>query len=311
MRMNSDVLCGGKVNRSNYSAPKEIKSKRIVKFCTGFFHSGDYGPQGDATYNFKIESDENGILILSEYFKKGCVEVDESVMDGIQSIITKYNLVQFNGRNTTTYGLPAQFSMCVFSAVYDSGEKIEFSFNGDPRSPWTGEIRDYLADVFAKHGVDCFLPPKETQIIKRFILEYTVGCMRYHYGEMLVPVKPVHRSLEDIATNGFDEENYVEKYHLSSWNRSEDKEEHLTWDKTDTFYEELQKIVVDTELKNFANGASYPIQFDYKETPQYYHFYIEYEYGNRMSGFSDNVQECEQFSAVAEKFAQYFERNKG
>ena len=76
---------------------------------------------------------------------------------------------------------------------------------------------------------------------------------------------------------------------------------------TEDHYEALKEIADDMELMRFQNGMIFPAQFDYDNTSQYYEFYVEYESGTVMSGFSDDPGQCEKFKPVAEKFLEYYE----
>lgn len=73
------------------------------------------------------------------------------------------------------------------------------------------------------------------------------------------------------------------------------------------YYESIKAIVDDSNLIYFQNGELIPGNFNSANTPDFYEFYIEYENGNRMSGFSDDPVQCEKFKAIAEKFADWYE----
>lgn len=309
MQMQSPT-CGGTTNNTDYDAPKEIKSNKLISFETSFFHYGEYGSEFDGYFYFHIKPDETGKLILSEDWKgKESCEVDESVLDGIQEIIKKYDLVKSNGINRKTYGLPGEFETCTFVANYDSGEKIEFSDNSDPRAKWSAEVRDYLAEVFGEHGIETYLPPKETQKMTRFSLEFTDGDIRYAYGEIMCPKEDVNYSFEEMVNGDTEEDDFVKKFYCEPWVRS-DKDTicERQFAKFDPeMYVELQKIVEETSLKDFENGNLFPAGFDYAGTPDYYEFYIEYEYGNRIMGFSDSSEDFEKFRPAVEKIKEYLD----
>lgn len=301
----NDAMCGGRTDHSNYNAPKEIKSDKLISFSTAFYCEGGIGPGGNGYFMFKVQPDESGELTLKEdmKFRIEC-KVDASVLAGLQEIIKEFNLAQSNGVHTHTAGLPYQFETCYLIAEYDSGEKIDFSYNSNPGAKWTGAVREYLAKVFGDHGIDSMLPPKEASIIKRFGMEYTDGSMQYKYGEILVPRES--KSLEDIVTNGVSEDACDRKFYYEKWDRS--KGNSTSRDMVDMkpgLYEELQKCIAESWLKNFNNGELFPFSFDYQNTPEYYEFFVEYEFGNRIQGFSADPERVAVFRTVTAKIREY------
>ena len=183
--------------------------------------------------------------------------------------------------------------------------------NGNPSDEWTGAVLDLFAKEFGSHGIEDLLPPKEDSIISRFELEFTFGDMRYSYGEMSVPVteETKNRTLEDVATNGAGEEGYVVVVFADCWDRSgktESKERPMAIP-TAEHYATLQEIVEDVGLVSFYNGKTFPGGFDYQNTPQYYEFYVEYESGKVLCGFSDDADACAEFEPIAERFSEYYE----
>lgn len=300
-----EVRCGGTVNNTDYNAPKEIKSDKLTAFSVNFFRYGEFGREGDANYFFKIDKDDAGRLMLYASWDENtdkCCEVDESVLDGVQKIIKKYDLAQANGVDKKTYGLASEFDTSTFYALYDSGETIKFSENNNPDSEWTGELLDYLAPIFAEHGINDFMPPADTQEMTRFELKFTDGDVYYEFGEIMVPKEKIDRSLEDIATNGVDESQYDTRFRRYIWNRVDEEEvENVYAVLEPELYEKLQTIVKETGLKKYDyDDMSSGFQDDGKV--QFYEFYIEYAYGNKLIGSSDNQETFEELKPVFIQF---------
>lgn len=282
---------GGTTNKTDYSAPKEIKSEKLVSLSVGFFHEGDYGKEGDRYYTFKIGPDENGILILQDdETGNNKIEVDASVLTDLQTIIKKYNLVQMNGYNKLTAGLPPQFDTCYFEAVYDSGEYISFKENSDPSAEWSGEIRDYFAKVYSQNGDDKYLPPEETGKVIQFKMTYKDGDRGYFINELMVP----------------NEENYItlEVFDYASSEVVLQERAPIT----QKMYDDISKLVKENKLSEFANEESFPddVSDDYGIL-QYYEFYVKFEYGNRLEGYSDDSEMFKQFLPKGEKITNYLE----
>lgn len=277
---------GGTINKTDYNAPKEIKSDKLVSFSVGFFHEGDYGKEGDRYYTFIVKPDDNGkIMLQDDDTGENKIEVDEAVLNDLQDIIREYKLVEKNGYNKITAGLPPQYDTCYLEAVYDSGEYISFKINSDPEAEWTGAIRDYFAKVYADYGDDKYLPSEETKKVVRFELTVKNGDKGYFIRE-----QDTYLILEE-----FD--------YLSSEMLLETRTEAAS-----KLYEELSKLVSETNLKEFANEESFPDNvYDDYEIPQYYDFYVKYEYGNVIKGYSDDSETFDNFLQKGTQIIKYIE----
>lgn len=307
-----DIVTGGKKDNTNYDAPKEIKSDDLISFKTEFYRNSDYVYDKTREYRFKMTKSDGDVFIITEGDdEKLRCETDGTFAVKLQQIIRDYDLVKLNGIEKQTYGLPEEFAPYWLRAEYTSDEKLYFYMDGDPDSTWTGAILDLFATEFGKHGIDDLLPPREESAMTRFSLEYSYGNIKYCYGECWIPVteEENERSLEDILTNGSNYDDCVKKIYAEVWDRNgkQNLEDDRLADVTEEHYSALQEIVEETGLNRFQNGYIFPDGFDYDNTPQYYEFYIEYESGNRMSGFSDDAKQCEKFQAIATKFSQYYD----
>lgn len=311
-------ITGGKVDRTDYNAPKEIKSDELTYFNSSFYRQADFVYDEERGYRFIMTKSEDGKYAITEEGLDLKCETDADFASKLQQLIRDQGLIAFNGVDKYTSGISPVYGPYELYAEYASGEKLRFVMNDDPSAEWTWQIVDLFAKEFGAHGVDELMPSPEDSIMTRFSLEYTFGDIKYYFDEIMEPLSDVNtsRSIEDIATNGFIEEDTVKMIWEFKNDRTEktDLYEEIKVPVTEEYYEGLQKIVEEENLLSFNTGYSFPGGFDYDNTPQYYQFYIEYESGKRMSGFSDDPEECTAFKSVAEKFRayceNYIEKNK-
>lgn len=152
---------------------------------------------------------------------------------------------------------------------------------------------------------------QEESKITRFDIEYAYGDKRYAFGEILVPVteEEKKRDFEDIATNGLNEENCVKMICSDSFDRTgkTDTQDVRRASITEDYYDIIKEMVNDNDLIYFQNGETIPYNFDYENTPEFFEFYIEYESGKIMSGFSDDPVKCEKFKDIAAQFSDFFD----
>lgn len=303
----NDVICGGTTDTSDYNAPKEIESDNLVSFSAGFYHEGKYDRSAGKYYTFYIEPDESGKLILKDNYASEGFEVDKSVLDGVQEIIKKYELARSNGIHKVTAGLAPQYQECFFEAKYDSGEYISYSGNSDPGSEWSGELVDYLANVFAENGDEKYLIPKMTGVITRFYLEVKEDGKIYSYDTIKIPTEDVG-SIEDIATGNIDESKYETKIYRDVYDTSiEDRVEVVYAYPSPEYYEGLFNIISDMEIRDFENYDSISDFNDDGEPEAYYDFYIEFESGDRMSGAAVDPEILEKFEPLAKSLREYMD----
>ena len=130
--------CGGTVDRSDPNAPKTISSTELTKLTAHFFR---FGGSDGGYYDFTLERDESGALILSEdsTFKVSDT-ADDALLEKVQSIIAANDLAARNGTDCYTEGLPDPYQPCRFTAEYASGEKLFFSENNDPEAQWSAQL---------------------------------------------------------------------------------------------------------------------------------------------------------------------------
>ena len=179
---NDDVMCGGIINNYNYDAPKEIKSKDIIKMSMSFFLFNSWGFREGNRYNFSIEKDKSGNVFLSDNIDK--ILVDEEVLKESQKIIDDYELVKLNGINEYSSGLPYEYSPMNLSVDYESGERLQFCQDGYPTSKWAKEFVKLFGNEFNKNGFDRYMPPKETTTLTRFDVDFDRDDKHYLYAEL-------------------------------------------------------------------------------------------------------------------------------
>lgn len=304
-----EPICGGKVDRTDYNAPKEIKSDELTYFNTMFFRRADFVYDEDRSYRFIMTLSEDGKYIICEGDDTLRCETDADFAARLQQLIRDQGLIECNGIDKYTSGIAPEYGPYELCAEYASGEKLRFVMNDDPSAEWTWEILNLFAKEFGKHGVKDLLPPPEDSQMTRFSMEYSFDDVRYIVDELLIPLSEADkgRSLEDIATNGFVEDDCARMV----WSVEHDKTGKTELNKdiqvpvSEEYFEELQKIVEEVNLVKFDSGYTSPGGFDGDATPMYYSFYIEYASGKRMCGFSDDPAECEAFKDIAERFGAY------
>lgn len=308
----NEYKTGGTTDKTDYDAPKVIESDDLVSFETEFFRYSDYIYDKDRVYKFKMSRNDNGSFTISEGENESLkCETDEEFAKSLQQIIRENNLIELNGVNKKTAGLAPECSPYWIEASYDSSEKLYFYMDGNPYAEWTFEVLDLFANEFGDHGIMELLPEKEESQITRFNIEYSYGDIRYYYGEILVPIteEERNRDFEDIATNGMNEENCISMIYADAFDRTgktnikDDRKATIT----DDYYDVIKKMVDENNLIYYQNGEIIPYDFDYENTPEFFEFYIEYENGKIMSGFSDDPVTCEKFKDIAMQFSDYFD----
>ena len=232
---------GGHIDNSDPDAPKEIRSKKIVEFECHFFVHNWINMMMNEFISFSVRKGTDGNRLLLER-NSSCetVETDESFMDRLQEVIEKNGLVKLNGRDEYTQGLPPEFRDYGVKAVYDSGEKLNFSIGGNPAYPWCKDLRKALCDELVRHGIEDLLPPKADRNVARFILEIHKWPHLIRYWT--------------IRTDEAPEEKVVH-YLKSVWNKitsSPELDELIVV--PDGFYEHITELVEQTKLRDYCNG---------------------------------------------------------
>lgn len=143
---------GGKIDNTDSSAPKAINSKSIVSFDTTFYiEKNDFLEGGySGFYHFTIKDNvlsEDAQLNLSG-------KIEQPVLDELQKIIEKNDLVKKNGIDCYTAGVAPEYAPCYFSACYDSGEKLYFREDNDPLAKWAEDVFELFRKAFVEMGYE-------------------------------------------------------------------------------------------------------------------------------------------------------------
>ena len=303
--LGKEQICGGVVDNSNANASKDIKSDKLVSFSAKFYLYGTITGGKDSGYEISVNKDNEGKYILKVSGNNAVCETDEAFLREVQSIIVENNLISINGMNKHTSGLPVMFQPCYFDAVYASGEELHFSIDNNPESDWGRDLYKLTRKEFEKHGLTAFAPPADNGKITKFILKYTEGDICYHYGEITVSTGSAPKSLAEIAEGGYGEDESEIKIQCREWNRVTNDHPTNLFKPGEDYYEGLKKLISEVSLEDYADALGAPYNFNYKDTPDYYEYYIEYENGKTKTGFSDVSDRCEAFAPVAKKFADY------
>lgn len=302
---------GGLTDKTDYNAPKEIESDELVAFETDFYRNSDFVYDRSRYYQFRMMRDSSGRYTITEGGENALsCTTDEKFAARLQNIIRACDLIKHNGVHTKRAGIAPEYGPYWVKATYASGEQLEFYMNDDPNAKWTFEILDIFAKEFGSLGIKDLLPTYEDSAVTRFKLEYAYTDMQHIYSELLVPITEAekNRSFEDLLTQGANEDDCVTRICESIWDRTgktEFSSERMA-SITENYYSNLKKIIDDTELIYFQNGNIIPSDFDYEKTPSFYEFYVEFESGKRMSGYSDNPEQCASFRRIAECFAEFY-----
>ncbi len=272
-------------NNTDYDAPKEIHSDNLVRFSAGFYHEDKFDSSKGRYYTFILGPDSNGAIILKDSVGVDGFEVSQSVLDGVQTIIKKYDLAKLNGIDKITAGLPPEFEECDFCAEYDTGESIRFSENSDPSSEWGRELIDYLADIFAEHGDDQYLTSRFTGDISRFDIEIQKENKLYQYG--MDGNNQIYRSIYDVDLGEILDDTYL--------------------DSDQEFVDGIFKIISEMEIRDFENNYSYSDIADENMKTPYFCFYIEFEDGDTMSGASADSEIYDKFMPLGTELMNYID----
>ena len=304
---NEDPICGGTTDNTDYNAPKEIKSDKLVSLSVGFFHYYKYDGSSGMFYSFYVEPNEEGKLILKDNGADEGFEVDSSVLDGAQEIIRKHDLAAVNGIHKTTAGLAPDYQPCFVEAKYDSGEYISYSANSDPTSDWGSDFVDYFAQIMADNGDDQYLPSKMTGEIKRFELEILSNNLVYTYDTVNIPIDGSKPDLEDVL-DGNDTNEYEVKLNRRIYDMdAEELIDDTVANRSPEYYEGLMQIISDNDIRDFENYNTASDVVDFDNPTDYYDFYIEFEAGNIVSGASADPKELEEFRMIAEQLLKYMD----
>ena len=129
----TDDIDGGVQHAVDTDAPKTITSTQIISFHCEFSTTDlmmDSSPIAGRYHTLHAESSganyeaRGGGMVYDE--RK--FAPDEAFFDGLQKLVAKYDLAQYNGQYYTVSGLPPDYG-AKLNIQYDSGESIQCSNN--------------------------------------------------------------------------------------------------------------------------------------------------------------------------------------
>lgn len=275
---------GGKVDNS-FKAPKKIESRNIDYFKTHFYLVDTFNDANSGSYSFLIEKNEGGEYVLSEnsHFNISTV-IDADILEKLQLIIEENNLVEANGVDKHTSGLPEEYAPCLLSVVYDSGEELFFSEDNNPGAKWAFDTMELLKSEFIKQGHEELLPPIEDTTLVRFDMSYTDGERVYSYFTYFTEE---------------DTDEYAHHYMKITYNRNDpDDEYNAIIEVPDDFYSDLAGKINELELENHQNGEIAPSGTS--KMDKYAQFCMEMESGLQVNAFYEGEAADELYELLGE-----------
>ena len=185
--INDGTESGGTTDKTDYNAPKEIKSKDITDFHTEFYLNGEWvpGTEGE-TYTFDVKEDGFGVLTASESTTGIRCEADDELLSALQTVIDERGLAEKNGVYNITAGLPPEFWPCNLTVNYASGENLTFTTDNNPEADWAKDTYLVFADWFSEKGDDTLQPPELDEPVARFTLSFDDDGINYRCGDWML-----------------------------------------------------------------------------------------------------------------------------
>ena len=289
---------GGTTDRTDYDAPKEIKSKDISVYYATFFLTGEWRPgiEGDQ-FTFEIKDDGNGVLTAYENSTGISSPADDALLAAMQGIIDEYELVQRNGVYRVTAGLPPEFQDCTLTVDYASGEHLTFTTNNNPDEKWIQQTYLTFANWFAEKGDDTLLPPKRTEKVVK---------MRYHFKDNGI--------LTEYGGINVQEENAIdgETYLLEKDVYDMEKEETLEWKFVkfpEDYYEQINKIISHYDLSAYDHYSVYywmnPLEEEDEPQLAALQLHLKYESGQQIHIDTNNAEVIDALRPLLADIAAY------
>lgn len=156
------LICGGKTERTDPNAPKQIESKEITGFYSSFYLDSRWSVNNSHRFRFSISADGEGRLNAFEELSGLKAPCDLELLKALQAVIDSEGLAAKNGVYRVTAGLPPEYTDCCLRVNYASGESLSFTVDNDPHGLWAVKIYDTFADWFREKVDDSLLPARET-----------------------------------------------------------------------------------------------------------------------------------------------------
>lgn len=277
-------------NNTDPCAPKSIASREITALNANFYCNDPLDASRSGGYWFEIGKTDSGELALNvSGMMKAGVKMEEPLLDEVQSIIERHELVKLNGVDSVTQGLPSEYGPCSLSVDYASGERLYFQIDGDPDARWCRDLKELFFQVFAGAGYAEFLPPVEALSITNCTIAFGIDGLSYDYGFIL-------------DTNG------VMRFYRSVYDMTKDEilaEDLIELD--DTLLEGLQKIVEECGLGTLAvDGAKYNPTIEHRPGG-FVDIFIDYENGRQLYLQAAGEEIPDEWFSVRERLKTYLD----
>ena len=294
---------GGTTDRTDYDAPKEIKSKDISSFYATFYLVGEWRPGFEGgQLTLEIREDDEGKLRadVTDDADSFSAPTDDALLSSVQAVIDAYDLVQQNGIYRVTAGLPPEFQQCTLTAQYESGEYLTFTTNNDPDALWSKQLYLAFANWFASvRGDDSLLPPKRTDKVVKLRYHFKEDGLLVEFGGINVP--------EENAING-------ETYLLEKDIYDTEKEETLEWEFIlfpEDYYEKINEIIARHDLRAFDRYSVYYWMDPPEEADEPYladlQLHIEYENGQNLYIDTSSAEAIEKLRPLLADLVTYYD----
>lgn len=261
-----DIDDGGIINNSNNQAPKSIISKDIEYLSTHFNIDNH-------TYDIEIINDNNSI-ILSETSEFNIKEVIcKEDLQRFQRIIDNYNLVNKNGYDVVSVGLPDEYSPMYIDIKYQSGETLHYKDDGNPYCLWTKSILRLLKRLFIEKGHNDLIPSFKT--IKDYLFNFKYDNKAYSYyldleNNQIVRKIDDNGNLEIIYSNIQDD-----------------------------YLKELFNLIYQLGIEDLDDGTSKDdINTCFSD---YYEINISFIDGHNISSYTNDINKLKEFNEIKEE----------
>jgi len=149
----SEIICGGRTDKSDPDAPKVIESTEITEFSVAFFLAERWTGEDDHRFDFEVKPDENGVLTAYEHYSGIQHLADEDLLNALQEVIVQNNLAMMNGIYEVTAGLPPEYQPRILKVKYASGETLSYTVDNDPYEAWAVQICDVFEGWLKQNNI--------------------------------------------------------------------------------------------------------------------------------------------------------------
>ena len=312
-----EPIDGGNTHTKDPDAPDHITSSHITELQADFFLATRWHGDEDGFFNFSVTENEDGSYTVIEKNTQLSTSADASMLNQLQAVIKKYDLVSMNGVYDVTAGLPPEYQPGGLTVIYDSGEKLSFTTDNNPYAEWAEEFYDIIAEQYAENGEEGLYPDPDTSLIAKMRIHLIDDNLEYSYGGVNVSQSDaikgetylLNRSVYDLKKN----KTVKDKYLLFP----------------DDYYEKITDIInsyglvrtydfsrYDHEANNYGNHergyygmGPHPEDEEDSETKSL-RFSLTFESGKRMSVETKKESEIEAFRPLINELIVYIDSLK-